>query len=74
MEPDEVSINVSVLKTLQISANIPRKPGIYFTEPNTIEELVADYATDPVDCPFMCAYKGNKADMAQYLKKNRHIQ
>ena len=68
MEPDEVSINVSVLKTLQITANIQRKPGIYFTEPNTIEELVSEYTTDPANCPLMCACKGNKPEIAQYWK------
>ena len=61
---------MSVLKTVQITANKPRTPGIYFTEPNTIEELVSEYeyTIDPANCPLMCACKGNKAEIVRYLK------
>ena len=64
LEPDEASIKVTVLKSLQITSHKLRQPGIFFTEPNLIEELVMEHTVDPAKCPLVCACKGNKAEIA----------
>ena len=64
LEPDEASIKVLVLKTLQITSNNASRPGIFFTEPHSIEELVMEYIVEPGKCPLMCACKGSKADIS----------
>ena len=53
LEPDETSIKVNYLKTLQIATNKPRVPGIFFKEPNIIKELVMEFTADPANCPLM---------------------
>ena len=66
LEPDEASIKVSVLKTLQITSNNARRLCIFFTEPNSIEELVMEYIVEPAKCQLMCACKRNKAEISPY--------
>ena len=38
-EPDAADIKVTALKTPQITSNKPGVLGIFFTEPNAIEEI-----------------------------------
>ena len=67
-EPDIADIKVTVLKTLQITSNKPRVPGICFTEPSDIEGIVLEYTIGHANCPFMCACKGNKDEIAPLWK------
>ena len=67
-EPDAADIEVTVLKTLQITSNKSTVPGIFFTEPNAIEESVLEYTTTPANCELMCACKGSEDEIAPLWK------